>query len=162
MAYVVARPGGRYELREAASTKRGPRSRTLASFRELTSDVVEHARTRANTPLSDREVRRAAARAGAPIALARPDAAAAALLAELGRGRRPTPRIARVLAAELAATEAQDSPPPSHEERAAAAWLAATPAARGKTLEDLLLLTDSLPASRPGDLTFPVIHTTRS
>jgi hypothetical protein len=157
MAYVVKRPGGRFELRESANTPRGPRSRTLASFRELTPEVVQRALERAQVPASAEELRAAARRAGAPVPLERADAAAAALLSELDRGRQPSRRLARALASALDGRgrerEATD------DERAAAAWLAATPAERGDTLRQLLLLTDSLPARREGDLRFPRVRT---
>ena len=40
MAYVVARPKGRFEIRESVHTPKGPRARSLANFPELTDDVL--------------------------------------------------------------------------------------------------------------------------
>jgi hypothetical protein len=57
----------------------------------------------------------------------------------------------RVLAAEVGASEAHAS----DSERAAARWVAATPAERGRTLRDLLLLADRLPAPPRAPLAFP-------
>lgn len=58
MAYVVARPHGRFEIREsvyvADAPSRGPKSRSLASFRQLTDAVLDKAEARA-TRSFDRE-----------------------------------------------------------------------------------------------------------
>ena len=156
MAYMVRRPAGRWELREARSTPKGPRSRTLASFSTVTSAVAEQAAARSHGVLTAAEVRRLAAGAGAPVEGTPADEAAATLLAELGAGRGPSPARGRMLAAALnggtdAATEA---------ERAVAPWLAATPAERGEALRDLLLLADRIPTPRRrGRLTFPRLET---
>jgi hypothetical protein len=158
MPYVVKRPRGRYELRESAATSRGPRSRTLASFRELTPEVLEHALERARTPASAEDVYAAARRAGVPVPLAPADAAAATLLSQIDRGRSPSARLARALTAALRERGA-DREPPTDDERAAAPWIAATAAERGEALRELLLLTDSLPASRAGELRFPPVRT---
>lgn len=143
MAYVVSRRSGTWELRESRATKRGPRSRTLASFRTLTPEVVEHAVRRSDGSLSEADIYRAASRAGAPVARAAPDAAAAELLRELTAGRQPSPALRRLLLDALA--RAGDGP--SDAERAAARWIAATADERGEALKDLLLLADRLPAA---------------
>ena len=41
MAFVVPSRRGSYEIRESQNTPKGPRSRTLVSFRELTEEVIE-------------------------------------------------------------------------------------------------------------------------
>lgn len=156
MAYVVPRPGGRWEIRESRSTPAGPRSRTLASFRTLTPEVLAKAQARsAKETLDPAELRRAAARAGAPVALDAPDRAAAELLSELAGGRAPRPALRRLL---LGALEGGRSLPDNA--RAAAAWIAASPRERGEALCDLLLLTDSLPPGRARARTssFPGLH----
>ncbi|HEX4805331.1 MAG TPA: hypothetical protein VFU94_05475 [Conexibacter sp.] len=157
--YVVPRKNGAWELRESASTPAGPRSRTLATFRTLTSDVIERARSRATAPTDAAEVRRAAARAGAPIAASDADRAAGELLGELGRGRAPRPLLRALLADALA-----DAPRPalSDNARAAAAWVAAGAQARGDALRDLLLLADRLPAPRTPRRPFPRIASGRA
>lgn len=166
MAYVTARHNGTWEIRESTSTPDGPRSRTLASFRALSDEVVEHARARAEKPLSADDIRDAARRAGAPVDLATADRAAGDLLRELADGREPHPILRALLIDAL-----QEGPPtrlgerpetrerqPSgadvlpfetpHNARASAAWLTKTPAERSATLDDLLLLGDQLPHGR--------------
>ena len=63
MAYVVARPKGRFEIRESVHTDKGPRARTLASFKELTNEVLARARRRASRPFDAKAVRASAERA---------------------------------------------------------------------------------------------------
>ena len=66
MAFVVARPKGRFEIRESVHTPKGPRARTLANFATLTDEVLATARRRASRPFDDAAVRAAAVRAAAP------------------------------------------------------------------------------------------------
>jgi hypothetical protein len=155
MAYVVARRGGTWEMRESHTTPAGPRSHTLASFRVLTPEVIERAGARASKPLRAEDLRGAARRAGAPIAPSSPNRAAGELLAELAHGRRPRPALRGLLLAALGVQ--RDGL--SANARAAGAWIGATPSQRGEALRDLLLLTDRLPPGR--SLTrprFPRIH----
>jgi hypothetical protein len=63
MAYVVARPRGRFEIRESVHTSRGPRARTLANFEELTDAVLDKARQRASRPFDPAAVRASASKA---------------------------------------------------------------------------------------------------
>ena len=63
MAYVVARPKGRFEIRESVHTDKGPRARTLASFKELSNEVLARARRRASRPFDAEAVRASAERA---------------------------------------------------------------------------------------------------
>ena len=65
MAYVVARPKGRFEVRESVHTPKGPRARSLVNFTELTDDVLATAASRATRPFNADAVRAAAARAAA-------------------------------------------------------------------------------------------------
>jgi hypothetical protein len=71
MAYVVARPKGRFEIRESVHTPKGPRARSLANFAHLTDAVLATAGDRATRPFDADAIRRAAARAGATTT--RPD-----------------------------------------------------------------------------------------
>jgi len=152
MAYVVRRPNGSWEIRESRLTEAGPRARTLATFRELTADVLERARARASVPIEETELRRAAARAGAPVAVADVDRAARELLAQLGAGRRLAPALRRQLAHALR----RGSP----EVPEYARWIGADPEERGEALRDLLLPADSLPRTRrPPRLRFPRLQT---
>ena len=152
MAYIVSSRPGRWEIRESHRTEAGPRARTLASFAELTEEVVAHAAERSSAPLDAEEIRRLARRAGAPVAEAVTEQAARELLAERAAGKRPRRALRRLLSEALEAGEE----PVSDAARAAAAWIAADAAERGSALRDLLLLADRLPAPRrPAKLSFP-------
>src|SRR5450759_2578009 len=67
MAYVVARPAGRFEIREAVHTAKGPRARSLANFGILTDQVLAVAAGRAERPFDARAVLTSARRVGAPV-----------------------------------------------------------------------------------------------
>jgi hypothetical protein len=67
MAYVVARPRGRFEIRESVRTPEGARSRSLASFTRLDDAVLAKAARRATRPFDAAAVRSSAARAGAGV-----------------------------------------------------------------------------------------------
>lgn len=73
MAYVVARKGGRFEIRESLHTSKGPRARTLAGFRILTNDVLLDAAQRAQRPFDPQAVIGSGRRAGAQVQVAIPD-----------------------------------------------------------------------------------------
>jgi hypothetical protein len=145
MAYIVARASGTWEVRESRSTPAGPRSRTLASFRALTPEVIERASSRAAKPLDPGDLRKAALRVGAPVAGGEAEQTAAELLAQLTAGHTPRPAVRRLL---LDALEGGRPAKSSDSARAAARWVAATAQQRGETLRDLLLLADRLPPSR--------------
>ncbi len=148
MAFVVATKDGRYEVRESRSTPNGPRSKTLAGFRELDDEVIRKARERASNPPSAEQLRRAARRAGAPVARRPVDQAARELIAALSRGERLSSPLRRILPEMLNTNfEAGDRPAPSNEAaHSMAAWMAASPEERGRTLFELLLLADALPS----------------
>lgn len=153
MAYVVARPGGRFEIRHAEATSRGPRSRALATFRTLTDEVLEHASERAGQALDTQALRRSARRVGAPVAPPVADGRAGALLGALARGDQPTPVRARLAAHALMSDHV---PAPPDHVRAAGEWADADADRRGETLVDLLGLVDALPLrTRRGRLRFP-------
>jgi hypothetical protein len=145
MAFVVGRPGGRFEVRESHATPRGPRARTLATFTALDDAVVAHVIERAEGPVDLHALVRSARKAGAPVSVgASPvDIAARALLAEIRVGNRPSPALAAAIS---------DAVDPgfdvSDSVRAAAAWSGATLEERGEALRDLLLLADRLPVPR--------------
>jgi hypothetical protein len=164
MAYVTSRASGTWELRESVTTPSGPRSRTLASFRTLSDDVIEHARARATKPVTADELHEAARRAGAPVDLAPADRAASDLLGELAAGREPHPILRALLIDALQEgppTRLGEAPRPRerhvadtlpfetlHNARASAAWLTRTPEERSAVLDDLLHLGDALPHDR--------------
>ncbi len=146
MAFVVATKRGEFEVRESRSTPRGPRSRTLATFRELSDEVIEKARAKAAKPVATEALRDAARRAGASVAPRAIDRAARELISELGKGGRPDPGLRRMLVDLLA----DDAKPRSAGDasHSVAEWMSATPAERGRALVDLLLLADALPDGR--------------
>jgi hypothetical protein len=155
MAYVVARRGGPWEIRESRATAAGPRSRTLATFRTLTPEIVEHARRRSSQPLDPHELRRIALHAGAPVTARAPNQAAGELLAELATGNRPRSALRKLLLDALQ----PGGEATSDSARAVARWVSASPVRRGEALRDLLLLVDRLPAGRaPSRPHFPRIR----
>lgn len=156
MAFVTPTTQGRFEIRESHSTPKGPRSRTLASFTELSDEVIEHARARADKPPTREQLIDAARRVGAPIARLPADQAARELIAALGKGKQPEPKLRQLLTAKLN-DDHREATTPSDPARAVAEWMASTPTERGKALVDLLLLADALPhtARRGKPLRFP-------
>jgi hypothetical protein len=158
MAYVVPTTRGEFEVRESRSTPKGPRSRTLATFKELDDEVIEKARAGAAKPPSADELRRAAKRAGATVAPEPVDRAARELIAELGRGSHLDPTLRHLLLDLLQRDGGNGSPPAANDAaRAVAEWMASTPKERGKALFDLLQLADALPhgGRRGKPLEFP-------
>lgn len=145
MAFVVATKRGTFEIRESHNTAEGPRSRTLATFKELDEDVIAEASDRTGKALDPERLRDSARRAGAPIAAPPVDRAARELLAQLAKGKEPEPKLRHLLSSALG--DAWRGPATSPDSaRSAAEWIAASPLERGKTLENLLLLADALPS----------------
>ena len=126
---------------------------------------MEKAQKKAAKALDPAALRRAARKAGAPIAYSPADKAARELIAELGKGRGPHPTLRRMLLDLLrnGHTEGADPSPDREAEHAVAEWMAARPDERGKALVDLLLLADALPhGGRKGKpLEFPRLDSTR-
>lgn len=162
MAYIVATKPGRFEARESRATADGPRSRTLASFRELDEAALEKIRDRASKPPDVEDLRRKARRAGAPVAVSAADRAARDLIAELGRGARLDPRLRELLLEFLDEDDGLTPEAPRDARASIAGWMAATPSERGRALVDLLLLGDALPhGGRVGKpLEFPRLDST--
>jgi hypothetical protein len=151
MTFVTAIRNGAFEVRESRTTAEGPRSRTLASFRELDPETIEKVIERAEKPPEHEELIRAALRAGATIAVSPADRAARDVLRSLARGEAPSERYRRQLLDAL-----------NGESRSAAEWLGTSPAERGGALKDLLLLTDAIPLRRRRrEIGFPRIDSTR-
>ena len=161
MAFIVPTKRRTFEVRESFSTPEGPRSRTLATFRELTDEVIEKAREKAAKPPTPEQLRDAARRAGAPVSSTQVDRAARELIAELAKGEEPEPKLRQLLIGTLGNGWAEPASSPSAA-RSAAEWIVATPQQRGKTLEDLLLLADALPSGgrRGKPLRFPSLRST--
>jgi uncharacterized membrane protein YccC len=144
MAYVVRRADGRFEVRESVHTAHGPRSRTLATFRQLDDAVLAHAEERASRPFDrDIVIARAAARGAEYVA---PDALALAgrLMRAIAGGGQIPPMIAQALRHQLGSDDAPlpDSIPPLLD------WLGTSASDRGAALRDLLRMTDRLPPPR--------------
>lgn len=148
-------------MRESRSTPKGPRSRTLASFKELTEATIEKVQARATKPPSAEELREAALRAGAPVSGPPVDEAARELLGLIANGSSPDPMLKRLLLDALEREDRVNRPTDStatvsDAARAAAAWIDTSPQRRGETLRDLLLLADALPVRlRSAEIDFP-------
>lgn len=165
MAFIVRTKKGAFEVRESRSTPTGPRSHTLATFNELTDETIEKARARAAKPPDPAELRSAARRAGAPVARPPIEQAVRVVITELAKGRRLDPTLRHILIEllERGYREGAEPSPTNEAARGVAEWMAATPAARGKALVDLLLLADALPSGgRKGKpLRFPRLDSRR-
>lgn len=152
MAFVVPRKNGTWEIRETRSTPAGPRSKTLASFRELDAEALARAQARSEKPLDPSDLRRAALRAGAPVEAPLADRAAQQLLGELGAGRKPRRALRRLLADAIEPRSRLFGESAS----STGEWLVATPEEHGKTMRELLHLADVLPQRRrPDRIEFP-------
>jgi hypothetical protein len=167
MTFVVAAKAGGFEVRESHSTPEGPRSRTLAGFTELTAETIAKAQARAAKPPSADQLRKAALRAGAPVAGESVDEAARELLGLVTNGNRLDPMLKRLLLDALSRDQLSDQPAAdssatvSDTARAAAEWIDAGPRQRGETLRDLLLLADALPLRpRSAEIGFPRLRST--
>ena len=145
MAYLYVRQNGRVEIREALATPRGPRSRTLASFRgALTEEALDRAESAATRAVDRGALRRRAAELGVPTAPASADAEARALIARLRSGAPLDPVLAGLLGEQLAAREATALP---DELRDVGEWLGASEHERGRALRDVLRLYDRIARS---------------
>jgi hypothetical protein len=147
MAYLYVRPNGRVEIREAHSTPRGPRSRTLVGFRgDLTEETLDRAESVAARPF-DREALRARARElGIGVAPLRADAAARALVTRMRRGAALDPAWATLLRRLL--EERPEAPVPDALADVLD-WVGASDRERGRALRDVLRLYDRIARSRP-------------
>jgi hypothetical protein len=151
MAFVTVNRNGTFEVRESRSTPEGPRSRTLASFRELDEATIRKVIDRAEKAPTREELIEAVLRAGAPLAPAPVEAAARTLLRSLARGETLSSRNRRLLLDAL-----------NGESMQAAEWLDVPLAERGEAGRDLLLLVDATPLRRrPDKSSFPRIDSTR-
>jgi hypothetical protein len=135
MAFVVARRGGRFEIRESLHTANGPRSRTLVGFDVLSDDVLAAAARRAQRPFDAEAVIRSGRRAGARVRVANSGAS---------RARDRFVAASRGMAGALG-----HAPPPDARTDAGAA------------LRELLGFADAVRASQPPrplePLRFPVL-----
>jgi hypothetical protein len=135
MAYVVARPRGRFEIRESLHTPDGPRARSLAGFDVLSDAVLAKAARRAQRPFDVEAVLASGRRAGAPTTV--------------GAGGEAEDARGRFVAASRRMARTLQRPP------------AIRPADPGDALIDLLgfadAVTRSQPPRPPAPLEFPVL-----
>lgn len=130
------------------STRRGPRARTLASFRgALGPDVLERAAARATRPFDRERLLARAEQLGVATTGRRADRAARELLAQLRRGGSVDPVVATLLRDALAAAAA---PGPPAELADVAEWVGEDDARRGEALRGLLRVADRALRSRSG------------
>jgi len=161
MTYVVATHSGRFEVRESRATDKGPRSRTLATFRELTDEVVEKVQATAVKPPTTEGLKKAALKVGAPIQDSELDEAVKKAVRRIASGDRPRPLLRLLLLDALLDEDGSDqrpgsSGPISDAARSASEWIGAAPQERADALRDLLELADALPIRpRPHEIGFP-------
>lgn len=152
MAFLAQRPNGSWELRESAASPRGPRARTLVSFRRLGPEEIDRAVERSGAGLTPDEVIEIARRAGAPVERPEAEAAAAALLEALARGETLPDQWRESL---VAALDPEGAPPEAsrrnHELGDARLWVNASLERRGRALQDLLRLADNIRTRRRPD-----------
>jgi len=146
MAYVYRRPGGRSEIREAHTTPRGPRSRTLVSFTGALSDShLERAAAVARGSFDRDAILERAAQLGIPCVRERADAAARELVARLRSGCALDPRLATVLHDQLSRVASQ---PLADSLEDVVDWIGSSDAQRGRALRDVLRLYGIIAQSR--------------
>jgi hypothetical protein len=146
MAYLYERKNGRIEIREAHSTPRGPRSRTLASFRgPLTEADLDRAESSAVRRF-DREAVCARARdMGVPVRRSSANSHARDLLAALRTGATLDPILVRLVGDALADRESRTIP---EEASDVVEWIGVGDLERGRALRDVLRLYDRIARSR--------------
>jgi hypothetical protein len=153
MAFLVSRRDGRFEIRESIATDRGPRARTLATFRVLTPDVLDQAAARAHGSFDAERVRARARALKAPVRRDTAAATARRLIGELHRGQSLPPVLTATLRNALPRTVHRDT---TDAVEGAREWIGVDDAARGKALYDLLDLASHIPTRRrPAKLGFP-------
>src|SRR5947209_18173832 len=152
MAFVVRRPGGRFEIRESHATPRGPRAPPLVTFAALTPAVLDRAERAAVGPFDRDKVLASARRVGAPTDASPAEVGARRLAGALATGAELSPGLRRLLVDRLAGG---GSLPRLEAGDGVAEWLDASAERRGEALRDLLDLGDRLPVRRRGRLRFP-------
>jgi hypothetical protein len=159
MAYLYLRKLGRTEIREAHTTPRGPRSRTLVSFRgPLRPEHLDRAEAAARRPFDRDAIRRRARELGVAVEEPRADAAARELIARLRRGAALDPRLTALLRERLAALPADPIPEDLAD---AAEWIGASEPERSRALRDVLRLYDQIARSREPVRTAPAARLAR-
>jgi hypothetical protein len=146
MAYLYQRRGGQIEIRESRSTPRGPRSRTLASFRgPLTEAQLDRAEVAASARFDRRALIEKARTLGIRCIPDRADAAARELMAGLRRGAPLDPILTTVLRQQLDAVARTPVPDDLVD---VIEWIGASEVVRARALRDVLRLYDTIARSR--------------
>lgn len=146
MAYLYIRKGGRVEIREAHSTPRGPRSRTLVGFKgPLTEERLDRAQSAAARGFDRYAIRQRAQQLGVPIASSSADPQAHSLIAQLRREIRLDPVLVSVLREQLDRAESEPVP---NDLADVIEWIGASDYERGDALRDVLRLYDTIARSR--------------
>lgn len=145
MAYIVKRPNGSWEIRESRMTEKGPRSITLASFREDTPQMRSKVLRRTGPSLTESQLERMLDEAGVPPTMTDADRAARALLLELARGSRPSEPLRRSLLQALAGERPDVQGDHRQERDPAERDQTVDEAGPGRVLEDVLNLAELLP-----------------
>jgi hypothetical protein len=146
MAYLYVRKSGRVEIREAHGTPRGPRSRTLASFRgPLTAALLDRAESAAAAGFDRAALCARADALGVPVERPSVGSDARALLARLRSGARLAPVLVSLLREQL---DARESAPVPDDLLDAIEWIGASDHERGRALRDVLRLYDTITRSR--------------
>jgi len=146
VAHLVVRKDGRIDVRESVATAKGPRSRTLATFRgALTPEVIERAAARASRPVDPAALEARAAALGIAVTTRREDRAARDLLAHLRRGGAVDPVLVTLLRDELA--RAPSAPVPD-DLADVAEWVGVGAERRAEALRGLLRVSDRILRSR--------------
>lgn len=148
MAYFVRRPGNRWEIRESYSTEKGPRSRTLVTFKTLSPQIVARATRKSHVRFDSQAILMAAKRAGVPWELPPADELATALVRKLAQGAAIRPGLRRLLLEILGADAGMS-------DHSLTQWIGASDRERADALVDLLDLADRLPKPRRTTLKFP-------
>jgi hypothetical protein len=139
----------------------------LTTFRRLDDEVIARARERARKPPSAGDLRESALRAGAPVAAAPVDRAAAETVRRLAAGEHVDPMLRRLLLDALGRQERGErveepesgsvqAPRVSDAARAASEWIGVDAERRGEALREALELVDALPLRlRSSEIEFP-------
>jgi hypothetical protein len=147
MAYLYRRNPERVEIRESRATPRGPRSRTLATFRgALTREILDRAARRATRRFDRNALIRRARAIGIPVRLEAHEREARAVLARLRRADPIDPVIAGLL---LRALDGVETKPLPEELADVGEWIGASAQERGAAIRDLLDTYGTIAMSRP-------------
>lgn len=133
MASIVRRKDGRAEIRESYSTPNGPRSRTLAIFRELTDADLDKAARRAVRAFDRAKLLERARALGVPRFGDSASRSARALLAELRHGRPLAPSLVTALSSCLTGLPSSDA-----VRWEMVRWFGVSDTERGETLRELV------------------------